>query len=135
MDKNDHSIGERISEVKPNGYDHCYVIDTNPQHFNIKGSDSIKESVVVVTSPITGIKLTFSTTEPGFQFYSGNNLTEEQKTKTSQSSTELKLRKNSGFCLEAQRFPNAINEEKWRKQVLLSPKQTYSQTTVYKFSL
>ncbi|XP_054167412.1 galactose mutarotase-like [Oppia nitens] len=130
-----HTIGERINQVMPNGYDHCYVIETNEQNYNIKGNPLIQESVVVVNSPLTGITLTFSTTEPGFQFYTGNNVSSAQVTKTSQSLTPTTLKKNSGFCLEAQRFPNAINENNWRKQVVLSPKQTYNQTTVYKFGL
>ena len=130
-----HTIGERIAGVKPNGYDHCFVIENDEKKFKIEGNDSIRENVVVVVSPSSGIKLSFSTTEPGFQFYSGNFLTDEQKTKKSQSSKQMSLRKNCGFCLESSRFPNAINEEKWKKQVILDNKHVYKQTTSYKFSL
>jgi len=130
-----HTIGERIAQVLPNGYDHCYVIDTDDKTYNIAGNEEIREAVVEVSSPLTGVRLTFLTTEPGFQFYTGNNVGSGQTTKTSQSSPALELRKNSGFCLESQRFPNAINEGKWRPQVLLSPNATYNQTTAYKFGL
>jgi len=37
----------------------------------------------------------------------------------------MKLGRRSGFCLEAQRFPDAINQEAWRDQVILKPDQTY----------
>jgi aldose 1-epimerase len=133
-DNNNHTIGERIASVKPNGYDYCYVIDSDERNYNIKGGDRLRE-VVVVKSPITGITLTLSTTEPAFQFYTGNNLTDALKTKANQSSKPLSLAKNAGFCLEAQRFPNAINNEKWQKQVILSPNEKYIQQTVYKFSV
>ncbi|CAG2115650.1 unnamed protein product, partial [Medioppia subpectinata] len=95
-----HTIGERIGQVLPNGYDHCYVIDTDAKKYNISGNESVNEAVVEVRSPLTGISLTFSTTEPGFQFYTGNNVTEAQRTKTTQAVPAIELRKNSGFCLE-----------------------------------
>jgi aldose 1-epimerase len=133
-DNNNHTIGERIGSIKPNGYDNCYVIDSDERNYNIKGGDRLRE-VAVVKSPITGITLTLSTSEPAFQFYTGNYLTDALKTKANQSSKPLSLAKHAGFCLEAQRFPNAINNEKWQKQVILSPNQKYTQKTVYKFSV
>jgi galactose mutarotase-like enzyme len=62
-------------------------------------------------------------------------LTDALKTKANQSSKPLSLAQYAGFCLEAQRFPNAINNEKWQKQVILSPNEKYTQKTVYKFSV
>ncbi|CAG2113331.1 unnamed protein product [Medioppia subpectinata] len=106
-----HTIGERIGQVLPNGYDHCYVIDTDPKKYNIGGNESVNEAVVEVRSPLTGISLTFSTTEPGFQFYTGNNVTEAQRTKTTQAVPAIELRKNSGFCLERKKLANILPEE------------------------
>ena len=115
------------------GYDHCYVIDTNTDALSVGGGQTLKESVVV-NSPLTGITLTFSTTEPAVQFYTANYLTDAFTTKSSQSAQPLKLSKYSAICLEGQRYVDAINHNNWRKQVILSPGQTYQQKTVYKFS-
>ena len=130
----EHTIGERVDQVKPNGYDHCYVIETNEKKFGVSGGDTLRQAVVV-TSPSSGITLTFSTTEPGFQFYTGNFVNKDQKTKISQSAKQLPLKKRSAFCLEASGFPDAINKDNWKKQVILGSGKEYKQNTVYKFGL
>jgi aldose 1-epimerase len=69
------------------------------------------------------------TTEPGLQFYSGNFLDGSIKGKGGQD-----YPRRSGFCLEAQHFPDSPNEPKFPSTVL-RPGQRYSQTTVYKFTV
>lgn len=128
----EHTLSERVPEMI-DGYDHCYVIDTNTNDYHIKGGKEVRVAAVV-KSPLTGISLTFSTTEPGFQFYSGMAVDNTFNAKKSQSSTPPKLHKFCAICLEAQRFPDAINQQKWRKQVILSPGERYEQKTIYKFS-
>jgi len=46
----------------------------------------------------------------------------------------MKHVQHSGFCLETQKFPNAINIPEWRDQDILRPGQTYAHHMVYKFS-
>ena len=41
-------------------------------------------------------------------------------------------RKHHGFCLEAQHFPDAVNQPRF-PSIILRPEGTYRQTTVYKF--
>ena len=127
-----HEIGERTHEVKPSGYDHCYVIEKNADKFAI-APEEVKKAVEV-WSPLTKIKMTMSTTEPAFQFYAGSKIMEGHKPKKSQSTdAPFQLGPYSGFCLEASRFPDAINKEQWKKQVILSVGELYKQVTVYKF--
>jgi galactose mutarotase-like enzyme len=109
-----------------------YVIDTDEKSYNIKGNKEVRV-VAVVRSPITGISLTFMTTEPGFQFYTGSVVSDQFKAKATQSVKPLKLAKYSAFCLEAQRFPDAINQEKFKKQVILKYGERYEQKTIYQF--
>ncbi len=109
-----------------------YVIDTDEKHYNIRGNNEVRVAAVV-RSPITGISLTFLTTEPGFQFYTGNVVSDQFKAKATQSVKPLKLAKYSAFCLEAQRFPDAINQEKFKNQVILKYGQKYGQKTIYQF--
>ena len=42
--------------------------------------------------------------------------------------------KHQAFCLEAQHFPDSVNQPKF-PSVILRPGETYKQTTVYKFSV
>lgn len=133
------SIGERADQVKPNqfctGYDHCFVLDDNVSQYRIDPERALKEAVQVY-SPQTGIQLTFSTTEPGFQFYSGSKITDGHRPKSTQTTdTSVTVGPWSGFCLESQRFPNAINRPEWAKQVILAIGEQYHQITVYQFSL
>ena len=132
----EHTVGERIASGKFDGYDHCYVVEPDESKWGIKGGQELKQ-LVTVKSPVTNIKLTFSTTEPGFQLYSGNFLDNSLQTKQTQTYhwPKLHLAKHSGLCLESQRFPNAINNDKWKKQVILSNGEKYWQKTSYKFEI
>lgn len=129
--KKDHTIGERIPS-KLTAYDNCYVIEKDESKYNIAGGSQV-QLIAIVKSPLTGITLAFYTSEPGFQFYSANVVNDTFTTKKTQSQTPLQLASYAAFCLEAQRFPDAINQEKWRKQVILSKGQQYKQSTVYRF--
>ena len=43
-------------------------------------------------------------------------------------------KKHAGFCLEAQHFPDSVNQKDF-PSVILKPGETYSQTTSYKFGV
>ena len=66
------------------------------------------------------------TTEPGVQLYTANYLDGTLKSR----GATYKMR--HGFCLEAQHFPDSINQPKF-PSIILQPGKTYTQTTVYKF--
>jgi aldose 1-epimerase len=68
------------------------------------------------------------TTEPGVQFYSGNFL---NGTVTGKGGTVYQ--KRAGFCLETQHYPDSPNQPSFPSTVL-EPGQTYSTTTIYRFS-
>ena len=68
------------------------------------------------------------TTQPGIQFYTGNFLDGSLKGKGG-----AVYQKHTGFCLEAQHFPDSVNQPDF-PSVILRPGKTYTQTTVFKFS-
>ena len=68
------------------------------------------------------------TTEPGMQFYSGNFLDGSSKGKLGK-----KYYHRSALCLEADHFPDSVNQPSF-PTVTLKPKDIYTQTTVYRFS-
>jgi aldose 1-epimerase len=114
-------IGARIKQIKvdPVGYDHNFVLNSGGKSLALAAS---------VYEPKTGRLLEMFTTEPGVQFYTGNFL---DGMITGKGGTVY--RQYQGFCLEAQHFPDSINHPNFPSAVL-QPGQTYSQTTIYKFS-
>jgi aldose 1-epimerase len=115
-------IGARIKEIKadPVGYDLNYVLRD--------GGGREPALAARVSEPKTGRVMEVLTTEPGIQFYSGNFLDGKLKGKGG-----VVYKQYQGFCLEAQHFPDSVNQPKF-PPVILRPGETYTQTTVYRFS-
>jgi aldose 1-epimerase len=118
------AIGARIDQPDEqlkfgSGYDHNWVLNK---------TDNSLTLAATVFEPVSGRVLEVSTTEPGLQFYSGNFLDGAVKGKNGQNYPH-----RSGFCLEAQHFPDSPNQSQF-PTTELKKGQTYSQTTIYKFS-
>lgn len=113
-------IGERFDQLKddPRGYDLNYVLD------NQGGKLALAATVY---EPKSGRVLETWTTEPGIQFYTGNFLDGKLTGKKGAAYNQY-----SGFCLEAQHYPDSPNRPNF-PSVILKPGETYTQTTVYKF--
>lgn len=118
-------IGARIAQTggDPTGYDHNYVIDRQAG-----GGANRPARAAEVYEPTTGRVLSMRTTEPGVQLYTGNFLDGSLTGKGG-----VVYGKHAGFCLEAQKFPNAINTPGF-PSVVLRPGETYRQVTVYAFT-
>jgi aldose 1-epimerase len=114
-------IGARIDQMKgdPGGYDHNFVLNKNGKGPTLAAR---------VYEPKTGRVMEMFTTEPGVQFYTGNFLDGSNKGKGG-----VVYKKQQGFCLVAQHFPDSVHHANF-PSVILEPGKTYSQTTVYKFS-
>ncbi|HEY9262950.1 aldose epimerase family protein [Chitinophaga sp.] len=112
-------IGTDIGKVK-GGYDHNWVLDKK---------DGELETIATLYDPNSGRFMEVSTTQPGIQFYTGNfldgTLTDTRDGK--------KYVKNAALCLETQHFPDSPNQPAF-PSAILKPGETFSQTTVYKFS-
>lgn len=118
-------IGQRIEQNDEQlrfgkGYDHNWVLDKRNRSFMLAAT---------VYEKTSGRVMKVLTTEPGLQFYSGNFLDGSIKGKSGQ---EYPLR--SGFCLEAQHYPDSPNRPRFPSTVL-RPGQLYTQVTVYQFSV
>ena len=111
-------IGSRIDQVK-GGYDVNFVL---------RGEGKSLALAARAHEPKTGRVMEMYTTEPGVQFYTGNFLDGSLK-----GIGGVVYQKHHGFCLEAQHFPDSVNHPNF-PSVILRPGQTYTQTTVYKFS-
>jgi len=113
-----HSIQEKFGEV-PGGYDLNYVLDKTTGWL---------ERAARAVDPGSGRVMEVLTTEPGIQLYTGNHLNASFPGKNGAT-----YPKNSGFCLETQRFPDTPNHPNF-PPAILRPGDTYSQITIYRFS-
>ena len=118
-------IAERINaddvQIKNgSGIDHCFCINQKqPGELTL---------AAVCEDPETGRVLSTYTTEPGLQVYSGNFLD------GTVGVNGCVFPRRSGICFEAQHHPDCINQPNF-EQCVLAPGETYSQTTIYAFSV
>jgi aldose 1-epimerase len=115
------TIGSHIGKItdKTGGYDHNFVL---------RGKGKKLTLAARVLEPKTGRVMEMYTTEPGVQLYTANFLDGKLKGKDG-----VAYQKHQAFCLEAQHFPDSVNHPDF-PSVILRPGETYTQTTVYKFS-
>lgn len=116
------AIGTHIAEMKgdPGGYDHNFALSSEAGKLKLAAR---------VFDASSGRQMEVWTTEPGVQFYSGNFLDG-----TITGKRGVVYGKHSGFCLETQHFPNAVNQPTF-PSVILRPPSVYSTQTIYKFSI
>jgi aldose 1-epimerase len=105
---------------KPGGYDHNFIIDQSQPNAMTLAAE--------VYEPRSGRVMTISTTEPGIQLYTGNFLDGSVTGKGGKV-----YRKNYGFCLETQHYPDSPNHPEFPSTVL-RPGQTFRSSTVHQFS-
>jgi len=101
------------------GYDDNWVI-------NRTGDGLVKAATVY--DPTTGRVMEVLTTQPGVQFYTANFL---DGTLTGKGG--IVYARRSALCLETQHFPDSPNKPEFPSTVL-RPGETYSNTTIYRFS-
>ena len=110
-------IGSRIDMVD-GGYDHCYIINKNPDDMSL---------IARVHEETSGRIMEVYSTEPGVQFYSGNFLDGSIKGKNG-----IVYDKHFGFCLETQHFPDSPNQKDFPSTILY-PGESYTYSTIYEF--
>jgi aldose 1-epimerase len=120
-------IGERIDEdheqlVFGLGYDHNFALDPPPTGQGLR-------LAARVADPASGRVLEVLTSEPGVQFYSGNQL---DGTLVGIGGTAY--RRRAGLALETQHFPDTPNQPQFPSTVL-RPGQVYQSATSYRFSV
>jgi len=118
-DIRDASAPEGNQLVTAHGYDHNWVLN---------GANGVMKLAAVAIDPGSGRVLTTSTTEPGVQLYTGNFL-EGDLVGTGGNT----YRQSDAFTLETQHYPNSPNIPSF-PSTELDPGQTFTSTTIYKFS-
>ena len=88
--------------------------------------DDVSPRVIAqVWEPRSGRSMHVATNAPGVQFYTGNWLNNRGK-------GGVRYGKHSGFCLETQHFPDAVNQPGFRS-CLLRPGDTYRHVMEHRF--
>ena len=118
------AIGEHLHDPSihlknGSGYDHNYIL---------KKPDG--KLCARVYSPTSRILLDCRTTEPGLQFYTGNFLS----TANIRGKGGAVYADRSGFCLETQHFPNAMQHPNF-PSVVLPAGDLYRSVTEYRFDI
>lgn len=100
------------------GFDHTWVLDHPAGTLG---------HAATVYEPNSGRAMEVHTTQPGVQFYSGNQLDGSLIGPDGTAYT-----RRSGLCLETQHFPDSPNQPRFPSTVL-RPGETYRQQTIYRF--
>lgn len=100
------------------GYDHNYVLNDYEKGVGRLAARAWAED--------TGIAMDMITDLPGVQFYAGNFIQERTGKEGAVYS------KRSGFCLETQYFPNAVNQPEFPSPVVKAG-TLYETATIYHF--
>lgn len=120
------ALKEAINEPHPQitaagGFDHCYAIAGYSPGKMFLAAD--------VVEPVSGRKMSVLSSQPGFQFYTSNNLQGMEIGKMGG-----RYKKHSSFCIEPQRFPNSPNQALFPSSIIY-PNEEYSSRTLFKFSI
>jgi aldose 1-epimerase len=113
-------VGADITEAGRDGaggYDHCFVLDGEPGKLR---------PCAEVYEGRTRRKMKLFTTQPGVQFYTGNNL------KSVAGKAGSVYEKHAGFCLETQHFPDSPNRPDF-PSCIFGPGKDYHEKAVFAF--
>jgi aldose 1-epimerase len=115
-------IGEQDEQLeRALGYDHNFILAPS-------ASDGT-QLAARVCDPESGRRLEVRTTQPGLQFYTGNQLDGTLRGPAGEI-----YGRHAGFCLEAQHFPDSPNHPAFPCTVL-RPGERFKSTTEYRFAV
>ncbi|EEH49872.1 uncharacterized protein PADG_05951 [Paracoccidioides brasiliensis Pb18] len=107
-------------------FDHCFVIDTDAVSIPVDTRFRPLRLNAAFKHLVTGIHLEVQSTEPAFQFYTGEFINAPPVGDAPPRGPR------SGFCVEPSRYINAPNEPAWRSMSVLKQGQVWGSKIVYK---
>jgi aldose 1-epimerase len=104
--------------------DNCFVLNstTDPSKVPLDTRKHPLELLGFFHHPESGIHLEVFSTEPAFQFYTGDHI---------DVFGNPHYAARAGFCVEPGRFINAVNQPAWRGMSLLKKGEVYGSKIVY----
>ncbi|KAH8307000.1 hypothetical protein KR044_003137 [Drosophila immigrans] len=123
-------LGDRLKQFDDRlikGYDNCFVVN--------EGSDNGINLVAKLVHKPSGRAMEVYTNQPGMQFYTANNLPDEENGDLPIIGKECThYRKHGSFCVETEKFPNAMNHPEF-PSIFLQPGEKYCHEVIYKFNV
>lgn len=119
-----HKIGGRIKQ----DYEALRLAGGYDVNYAVRGETGTLRKAAFAYCEQSGIAFNLYTTLPGVQLYTGNFI------ENVAGKSGAVYRENSGFCLETQYFPDAVNHPSF-EQPLLKAGETYNHTTSLRFEL
>jgi aldose 1-epimerase len=106
-----------LASTKIGGYDHCFVVD---------GEIGKLRPCAEAYEPFSGRSMRIFTTQPGLQFFSGNNIFSVQ------GKIGSVYEKYGAFCLETQHYPDSPNQSEF-PSAIFGPGRDYQERAVFAF--
>ncbi|XP_034656256.1 aldose 1-epimerase [Drosophila subobscura] len=121
------NLGKRIAQLSNcpiSGFDNNYCVDVAPNRVQL---------VARVVHPCSGRYMEVHTNQPGVQFYTANNLPDEDRGGVPNiGKGGAHYVRHGSFCLETQKYPDAMNHDDF-PSIVLNPGQLYDHQVVYRF--
>ncbi|KAK4998631.1 hypothetical protein LTR66_002168 [Elasticomyces elasticus] len=114
-----------LGAVEP-AVDHCFVMNPDPSSIPLDTRQSKLRKQCAFSHPNTRLHFEVLSTEPAFQFYTGEHIDVPAVEGASARGPR------AGFCVEPSRYINAVNEEKWRNMVVLKKGEVWGSKVVYR---
>ena len=114
-----------LGKSEPN-VDHCFVVESDSSKIPVDTRSGALKKLTSMSHPSTKLHLDIFSTEPAFQFYTG------QFVDVAAAEGSPARPPRAGICVEPQRYVNAINVPEWRNQVVLKRGGTWGVRNVYK---
>ncbi|KAL8708040.1 MAG: hypothetical protein Q9220_007036 [cf. Caloplaca sp. 1 TL-2023] len=112
--------------------DDCFVMDsTAPTSCPLDTRTLSLRTLATISHPKTGLHLEIQSTEPAFQFYTGDGLyIPEAETK---NGVKIPSRgKRSGIAIEPSRYVNCAGREEWRRMCKIRKGELWGALSVYR---
>lgn len=138
VDENDIPTGaiEPYPGIEPNkpftlgakepDVDHCFIMNTDPSSVPLDTRKLPLKTLGTFHHPKSKIHLEISSTEPGFQFYTGKYIDVPAVDGLAPRGPR------SGFAVEPSRYINAVNTDEWKGMVLLGQGQKFGSRILYR---
>ena len=107
-------------------FDNGFIMETDPSKVPLDTRTQPLKVLAQFTHPDTQLHVEIHSTEPAFQFYTGEYID------VPAVGGQPALGKCAGFAVEPSRYVNAVNVPEWRPMCLLKKGMLYGCKNVYK---
>ncbi|XP_037932389.1 galactose mutarotase-like, partial [Teleopsis dalmanni] len=119
------NLGERLKKLLPaRGYDDNYCVELINNGITVIGK---------AFHPGSGRWLEIASNQPGVQFYTSNFMPDVTEPPI-EGKSGAKYHKHGAFCLETQKYPDAVNHPNF-PSIILNPGEKYNHEVIYKFGV